>query len=289
MTWNKVNVKLLSMFCLQEANNNWVVFITITLSQEHQQMRQHHTWALHPGGARDQYSREWWIIVTVWAECEALALCSSRPSQQLEVIQWTPVLLELPNHSILGHSEGLIAGHTVEPHRLGLHQFDVTATLATPGTGTTCVSTPGRLGGKQHNSGDTTEQHTGFQQFWLQISATIKPHTQECKGILRYCHLDSGRPVADNGEKVTSNSSSMPWMFLTKYWNFSWKISIVCCNTELKSAFPRAIRLSCSSTALLMVGSTRSGSIWGQRQRVSRPQWRMEGDWCYWGWYIYRT
>jgi hypothetical protein len=35
----------------------------------------------------------------------------------------------------------------------------------------------------------------------------------------------------------------------------------VCCNAAVKLAWPWAIRLSCSSTADIMVGSTSSGSI----------------------------
>lgn len=74
-------------------------------------------------------------------------------------------------------------------------------------------------------------------------------------------YLDNGFPVAAKGEKVTSNNSSIPPMFSTKYLNFKQKMFKACFRTSSKYAFPAAIRFSCFSTADLMVGNTSSMSI----------------------------
>lgn len=82
------------------------------------------------------------------------------------------------------------------------------------------------------------------------------------EGLNKIDYLDNGFPVAAKGEKVTSNNSSIPPMFSTKYLNFKQKIFKACFRTSSKYAFPAAIRFSCFSTADLMVGSTSSMSIY---------------------------
>lgn len=82
-------------------------------------------------------------------------------------------------------------------------------------------------------------------------------------------YLDNGFPVAAKGEKVTSNNSSIPPMFSTKYLNFKQKMFRACFRTSSKYAFPAAIRFSCFSTADLMVGNTSSMSIYKGISRVS--------------------
>lgn len=77
--------------------------------------------------------------------------------------------------------------------------------------------------------------------------------------------LEWAFPEVARREKDTSNSWSMPSMFLTKYRNLSLNISTVWRRTASKSAWPCAIRLSCSSTADLIVGRTSSGSIYNNR------------------------
>ena len=48
-------------------------------------------------------------------------------------------------------------------------------------------------------------------------------------------YLDKGLPLAEREEKVTSNNSSIPLMFSTKYLNFNLKMFIACRNTSSKS------------------------------------------------------
>ncbi len=74
-------------------------------------------------------------------------------------------------------------------------------------------------------------------------------------------HLERGFPVAARGEKDTSNSSSIPRMFSTKYLNFLLNILMAWSTTASKLALPVAMRFSCSSTAARIVGFTRSGSV----------------------------
>lgn len=80
-----------------------------------------------------------------------------------------------------------------------------------------------------------------------------------------FFYLEWAFPDALRGENDTSNNWSIPSMFFTKYWNFSLNISTVCFKTAWKLAFPTAIKLSCSSTADLMVGRTNSSSILGKK------------------------
>lgn len=47
-------------------------------------------------------------------------------------------------------------------------------------------------------------------------------------------YLDRGFPVAANGEKVTSKSSSIPQMFSTKNLNFKQKMFRACFRTSSK-------------------------------------------------------
>ena len=94
----------------------------------------------------------------------------------------------------------------METHWLGLHQLDVAPTLATPVT-EMCISTPGWQGAGQYSSGDNTMV---INTSHYKTSIALRLYLPKCKGIRGYCHLDSGLPVADSGEKVTSNSSSMP-------------------------------------------------------------------------------
>uniref|UniRef100_A0A0L8HT50 Uncharacterized protein n=1 Tax=Octopus bimaculoides TaxID=37653 RepID=A0A0L8HT50_OCTBM len=88
----------------------------------------------------------------------------------------------------------------------------------------------------------------------------IKLQTDDLLKI-RFQKIDIGFPDEAKGEKETSNNSSMPEILLTKYLNFRRKISKACSSTTLKHALPSAIKLSCCSTADLIVGKTKSASI----------------------------
>lgn len=90
---------------------------------------------------------------------------------------------------------------------------------------------------------------------WLQRQQTSKQY------------LDKGFPVDARGEKDTSNNSSIPEMFLTKYLNFNSKVLTTCWVTALKSSFPKAMRFRSFSVAALIVGKTSSGSIYNTARR----------------------
>lgn len=87
-------------------------------------------WVSYPR-QRKRNSRERWIIVAVRAEGKALSLGPTWPHQELEVIQGTPVLLELSDNTVLWHGERLITSHTVETHWFGLYELQVPTTFST--------------------------------------------------------------------------------------------------------------------------------------------------------------
>ena len=53
----------------------------------------------------------------------------------------------------------------------------------------------------------------------------------DSKGALNI-YLDMGLPEAARGEKDTSNNSSIPAIFCTKYLNLRWNMLTPCCSTS---------------------------------------------------------